>query len=75
MSIEQIVDVPENGQLTITLPSSFRNSKKVKLIINDIDDLLEAKISLLQQALSDKYFLADMQEVNEDFEFAESNIE
>lgn len=38
MSIEQIVDVPPNGQLTIQLPSSLINKKKVKLIINEVDD-------------------------------------
>lgn len=75
MSIEQIIDVPENGQLSIALPSSFKNSKRVKLIINDIDDTLQRKISLLRQASLDKDFLADMQEVNQEFEFAESTIE
>jgi hypothetical protein len=38
MSIERIVDVPANGKLTIQLPSSPRNKKGVKLIINDIED-------------------------------------
>lgn len=75
MSIEQIVDVPANGQLTIQLPDYLQNRKKVKLIINDIDDTLESKISLLKKASRDKDFLHDLQEVNNDFEFAESNIE
>ncbi len=73
MSIEQIVDVPANGKLTIQLPSSLKDRKRVKLIINDIEDTLENKISLLKAACNDKDFLTDMQEVNKDFEFVESN--
>jgi plasmid maintenance system killer protein len=73
MSIEQIVDVPANGKLTIQLPSSLKDRKRVKLIINDIEDTLENKISLLKAACNDKDFLTDMQEVNKDFELVESN--
>ena len=75
MSIEQIIDVPPGGQLTIQLPSSMKNKKRVKLIINDVEDSLENKIALLQKASADEDFLADMHEVNRDFEFAESKIE
>ncbi|MBA4139400.1 MAG: hypothetical protein H0X70_02685 [Segetibacter sp.] len=75
MSIEQIVDVPPGGELKIQLPSYLKNRKRVKLIINDIDDTLENKITLLAKACNDKGFLSDMQEVNQDFEFAESKIE
>ncbi|HVG41212.1 MAG TPA: hypothetical protein VM888_06340 [Chitinophagaceae bacterium] len=75
MGIEQIVDVPPSGELTIQLPSSLKNSKRVKLVINEIDETLENKITLLTKACDDKDFLSDMQEVNNDFEFAESKIE
>ncbi|MDQ6609753.1 MAG: hypothetical protein M3Y85_08025 [Bacteroidota bacterium] len=75
MSIEQIIDVPENGQLTIHLPSSLKNSKRVKIIINDIDESLDAKIALLKNAADDKDFLADLEEVNKDFEAIESRID
>ncbi len=49
--------------------------KKVKVIINDIDDALDKKINLLKKTSLDKEFLADLREVNKDFEFAENNIE
>lgn len=74
MTIEQIVDVPSGGQITIQLPFPLNNKKKVKLIINEFDDTLENKISLLQKASHDKDFLSDMQEINRDFEFADSHI-
>lgn len=75
MQIEQIIDVPASGQLTIQLPSSLINKKRVKLVIHEVDDTLENKISLLKKAAQDKDFLFDLEEVNKDFEFAESNIE
>ncbi|MBD0279833.1 MAG: hypothetical protein ICV81_17990, partial [Flavisolibacter sp.] len=64
MSIEQIVDVPESRQLIIQLPSSLKDKKRVKLIINEIDEALENKIALLQKSSQDKDFLSDLQEVN-----------
>ncbi len=75
MSIEQIIDVPPNGQLTIQLPSSLKEKRRVKLIINEIDDSLENKILLLKKAAQDKDFLSDLEEVNKDFGFVESHIE
>lgn len=74
MPIEQIVDVPANGQLTIQLPSALKNQKRVKLIIDEVDDSLETKIRLLEKAAQDKDFLSDLKEVNKDFCFAESHI-
>ncbi len=75
MAIEQIADVADSGKLTIQLPPSITNRKKVKVIINYIDDTLENKINLLKKASLDKDFVSDMEEVNKDFEFAESNIQ
>lgn len=75
MSIEQIADMTDSVQLTIQLPPSLANIKKVKVTINDIDDSLDNNINLLKKASFDKEFLSDPQEVNKDFEFAESNIE
>ena len=75
MSVEQIVDVPESGQLTIQLPDYLKGSKKVKVFIDEVNEDREAKISLLRKAANDPLFLADMEEVNRDFEGAESKIE
>ena len=74
MSIEQILDVPKNGTLTIALPPTFFKQKKVKVTINDFSDSLEKKIALMQKAAHDKQFLNDVEEVNKDFEFAETLV-
>jgi hypothetical protein len=73
-AIEQILDVPANGRLTIQLPASLKNSKRVKIVINEVEDTAEAKISLLNKAVQDKDFLADLHEVNKDFESIDSKI-
>jgi len=75
MPVEQILDVPENGTLTIQLPGFLKGSKRVKVVIDEVNESREEKIALLQQAANDPLFLADMQEVNKDFEGVESNIE
>ncbi len=75
MAIEQIIDVPANGKLLIEIPGSQKNKTKLKIIINELDDTLESKIALLRNAIRDPDFLADMEEVNMDFEFIDSKIE
>lgn len=75
MTVEQIVEVPENGQLTIQLPDYLKGSKKVKVFIDEVDEDREAKVLLLRQAANDPLFLADMEEVHRDFEGTESKIE
>lgn len=75
MSVEQIVEVPENGQLIIQLPSFLKGSKKVKVVIDEIDEGREAKVALLKKAANDKLFLSDMEEVSRDFDGIESKIE
>ena len=75
MSIEQIIDVPASGQVTLQIPDLFKNRKKVKLVFNSLDETIERKILLLKKASQDKDFLADQEEVSKDFEFAESSID
>lgn len=52
MPIEQILDVPANGRLTIQLPASLKNSKRVKVVINEVADTAEVKISFTKQGRS-----------------------
>lgn len=75
MSIEQIIDVPATGKVTIDIPSSFRNIKRVRITIDQLDSELDNKISLLKKSVEDPLFIADMEEVNKDFEFIESKIQ
>lgn len=45
------------------------------MFIDEMDEDYEAKVALLKQAANDPLFLADMEEVNNDFEGIESKIE
>jgi hypothetical protein len=69
MSIQQIIEVPADGQLKIKLPDSLKKRKKLKVIIEDVDETTDAKIAKLKNAVNDKDFLADLEEVKKDFEF------
>ncbi|WP_146153599.1 hypothetical protein [Adhaeribacter arboris] len=61
-----------NNQLIINLPESFSNKRRVLVIIDDDIDEVNEKLLLLKQATNDPLFLADIQEVKEDFNFIDS---
>ncbi|PSR54802.1 hypothetical protein AHMF7605_15465 [Adhaeribacter arboris] len=71
MKLKQIYDV-SNNQLIINLPESFSNKRRVLVIIDDDIDEVNEKLLLLKQATNDPLFLADIQEVKEDFNFIDS---
>lgn len=75
MPVEQIIDVPQSGELMIRVPDVLKNSKRVRVVIDEVDEEWEAKIALLQKAPHDKDFMADLYEVHKDFEGIEGPIE
>jgi hypothetical protein len=64
--LRQICNVV-NNQLLITLPDSFRDKKKVLVIVNDNVDNRASKLELLKKASVDPLFNADIKEINNDF--------
>jgi hypothetical protein len=74
MTFEKTYDIQKNNQLIINLPDSFKTSKKVKVIIEEIDDSRSEKIELLKKASSDPLFLSDVAEINEDFEHSDNEV-
>ena len=70
MTIRQICDVKDN-RLVINLPKSFKNSQKVMVIVDDEIDTRLEKIILMKQAAKDPLYLADMEAIEEDFNFAD----
>lgn len=73
MTHKQIYEV-NNNQLIITLPASFKNKKKVLVIVDDSVDVKASKLALLRSALSDPLFLADIKEINEDFDSIDNDL-
>lgn len=58
----------DDTQLVITLPEAFKN-KQVRVTIDDRLTPEDEKLALMKLAASDPLFLADMNDVNDDFEF------
>ena len=67
MTYRQTCEIQNNNQVIITLPDQFKQKKKVRVIIEDLSDDQADKIKLLKQASKDPLFLADIDEIYEDF--------
>jgi hypothetical protein len=63
MTFERTYEI-QNNQLIITLPNSFRNKKRVRVIVEDVDQHHSDKINLLKKASTDPLFLSDINEIN-----------
>ncbi|MBI3195354.1 MAG: hypothetical protein HYZ34_12955 [Ignavibacteriae bacterium] len=70
MTYSQKIKVPQNNQLTITLPQELR-SEEVFVTIAEVSNNRNKKIELMQQAASDPLYLRDLLEVNNDFDMLE----
>jgi len=69
MTYQSHFKVSDNN-LIIKLPSGF-NNKEVLVTITDTESHEAEKISLMKQAAKDPLYLADLKEVNDDFESIE----
>jgi hypothetical protein len=74
MTFEKTYDIRKNNQLIIHLPDSFKSSKKVRVIIQEIDENRSAKISILKKASTDPLFLSDIAETYSDFENSDNEL-
>lgn len=67
MTYRQVCKVT-NNQVVINLPPSFVNKPEVTVVIDDVTDTKTQKLEQLQAALNDPLFLADIKEVQNDFD-------
>ena len=67
MTYKQICTV-KNNQIIITLPPNFENKKQVTVVIDDVIDSRAQKLQLLKEATDDPLFLADVDEIQRDFD-------
>lgn len=65
MTYRQVYKVTDNT-LVITLPYGFKD-KQVVVTIDDMAGGIKDKMTLMKQAAQDPLYLADLNEVNEDF--------
>jgi len=74
MTFEKTYDIQKNKQLIIKLPDRFKSIKKVRVIIENLDEDREAKIEMLRKSSSDPLFLADIEETVSDFEYSDNEL-
>jgi hypothetical protein len=66
MTYQHHFKVSDNS-LVITLPNGFEN-KQVLVTVTDAEGIESDKIALMKLAANDPLYLADLKEVNDDFE-------
>ncbi len=71
MTYRQICIVKDN-QVVVNLPPDFENKKQVTVIIDSIIDSRTQKLNKLKEATTDPLFLADVLEVQKDFDYIDS---
>ena len=74
MTFEKTYNINNENQLIIKLPERFRSKKRVKIIIEDVDDSRQEKIKQLRNASRDPLFQLDINEVNSDFKDSDTEL-
>ena len=62
-----------NNQIIIDLPEKFRGKEKLLITIDDHVETKSEKLIKMKNAQNDPLFLADIKEVEKDFEAIENN--
>ena len=62
-----------NNQIIIDLPEKFRGKEKLLITIDDHIETKSEKLLKLKNAQNDPLFLADIKEIEKDFEAIENN--
>jgi len=73
-TFEKIYDIQKNNRLVIRLPDIFKSKKKVRVIIEEIEEDRNEKIMLLKEALKDPLFVSDIDETISDFEHSDNEL-
>ena len=58
----------KGNRVVVALPPYFTENKEVTITIDDALDVRSEKMNLLKKAAQDPIFLADIREIQEDFE-------
>jgi hypothetical protein len=66
-AVRQIVTVPASRELRIPLPEEAAPHEEAEVIVLFRRDGADDKVRALREAMSDELFLADLNEVGEDF--------
>ena len=64
----KIICPVKNNQVIVTLPPDFTDKKQVTIYVDDHVDVRSQKLESLKMASNDPLFLADIQEIKDDFD-------
>lgn len=74
MTFENTYIIQNDHRLIIKLPEKFKSKKKVRVIIEDIDETRDEKIKMLKEAMNDPLFLSDIDEAASDFNNSDNDL-
>ncbi|MFN2423993.1 MAG: hypothetical protein ABR572_09470 [Cryomorphaceae bacterium] len=74
MTFKKTYKIQKDNRLVIELPERFKSRKKVRVIIEDIEESRTEKIKSLRKAANDPLFLSDIEEIASDFENSDSEV-
>lgn len=64
----KIICPVKNNQVIVTLPPDFYDKKQVTIYVDDQVDTKFQKLEALKMAMNDPLFLADIKEIQQDFD-------
>ena len=64
--------IVKNNQIVVTLPQDFENKMQVTVVIDDKVDTRTQKLAMLSNAINDPLFIADIMEIQKDFNLIDS---
>lgn len=72
-TLKKTLRIPKDRELRIKLPESFDINRKVVIVINEegTNDF-EERINSIKEAVNDKLFMEDLNEVMDDYKFIDS---
>lgn len=74
MTFEKTYKIQKDNRLVIELPERFKSKKKVRVIVEDIEESRAEKIKSLRKAANDPLFLSDIEEIASDFENSDNEV-
>ncbi len=74
MTFEKTYEIQKDNRLIIKLPDRFKSRKRVKVIIEDVDESRQERIEMLKKASKDPLFLSDINEITSDFDDSDNEL-
>mgnify|MGYP006298790627 FL=1 len=67
MTFEKTYQIDKENKLVIKLPDRFKKRKKVRVIVEDIEETREEKMKKMKKASDDSLLKSDIDETTDDF--------